>query len=128
VRRRFSRAARLLRREKWRDQEEQRRHDQRDERELPLEQEQRRAEEEDPQERGKAVAEAGEHERLDRRHVGREALEHVAEAALVQRVRREALHVSEHARAQAQEEPLSDPRGEVVVGEGDDSGQQRQAT
>ena len=65
--------------------------------------------------------------RLDRLDVGGQPLQRVAQPAPVERVRRQPLHVREHARAQVEQEALADPGGDVVVEERDHAGQQRQA-
>ena len=71
--------------------------DQRGERELPREQEQRAAEEQDPRSGLHELAGGRQQQRLDRVDVAGEAGEHVAVAAAVQRVRLEPLQVREAA-------------------------------
>ncbi len=128
TRRRFSREARLTRREKCLADEPERRHDhQRDQRQAPVEQEQGGAEEEDPQERREAVGDPGEDEGLDLLHVARDPGDEVAEAVTVEDVEREPLDVVEHAEPQREQEALRDPGPEVVVGERDRRAEQGQA-
>ena len=107
--------------------EEERRDDQRDQREVPLQVEQRADEEDDLQHRGEGARHAGEDEALDRRDVTAQARQDIAEAAPVERVGREREQVAEDALAHGQQEALAEPRVEQVVGEGDRAAEQQQA-
>jgi hypothetical protein len=106
---------------------EQRHHDERHERELPRQDEERTGEEDDPRQGGEALAHAREDEALDGLHVAGEAGDQVAEAALAEGVERQPVQVTEEARAQAHEEALAHPRGEVVVAEARGAAQEREA-
>jgi hypothetical protein len=105
---------------------EERCHEQGHEREVPLEVEERRTEEEDLEQVGERVGHAREHEGLDRRDVAREPGDHVAETAPVEEVERQALEMAEEAGAQGEQEAFAHPGGDVVVEEGGSSVQERQ--
>ena len=106
---------------------EDRHHDQRGERELPREQEQRAAEEQDPRGGLHELAGRRQQQRLDRVDVAGQAGEHVAVAAAVERVRLEPLQVREDLRAQREREALADPGRRVLVAEREQRPEQREA-
>jgi hypothetical protein len=91
----------------------------RHERQAPVQVDQRAREEDDAKQRGQPVGHSREDEALDGLHVPREPRDHVAQAAPVERVERELLHVREEAPAHALQEALPQPGGEVVVAERD---------
>jgi hypothetical protein len=79
---------------------EERGHEQRRERELPLEDEERACEEDEPERIGDPVGDAGEHQRLDGRDVAGDPGDHIAESAAVEEVERQPLDVREEVGAQ----------------------------
>ena len=113
-------------REVARRDERERRDDERQQRELPGDEEQHAAEDQDADDRGDAVGDPGEQERLDRRDVRRDARQRVAEPPAVEGVGREALDVREQVGAHVEEEPLADPGREDVVAEREHRPEERQ--
>ena len=98
--------------------------DHRDQRELPLQPEQRAGVDRQPQHRAGAVGELADHERLDRRGVRGEPRHRVAEPVAVVHVAGVGEHVAEHLGAQPDQELLRDPGGEVAVDAGDHRAEQ----
>ena len=106
-----------LAREVTRGEPEQRADEQREQRQLPRQHEQGAGEQHDPQRVGEAVGDPGQHQRLDRAHVPGQPRDHVAVPAPLEERQRQPVQVREHGRAQAEQEPLRHPGGEVLVGE-----------
>jgi hypothetical protein len=98
-----------------RDEPEERRDEERDERELPVEVEERAHEEDELEEVGEGGGRPGEHQLLDLVYVVRETRDDVAELLPLEKVKREPVQVLEELRAQRDSKAPADPLGEVLV-------------
>ena len=108
------------------DPPQQRRGDHRDQRQLPLQPEQRAGVDREPQHRAGPARELADHERLDGGGVRGEPRHRVPEPVAVVHVAGVGEHVAEDLGAQPDEELLRDPGGQVVVDAGDHRAEQVQ--
>ncbi len=108
------------------DPPQQRCGDHRDQRQLPLQPEQRAGVDREPQHRAGPAGELADHERLDGGGVRGEPRHRVPEPVAVVHVAGVGEHVAEHLGAQPDEELLRDPGGQVVVDAGDHRAEQVQ--